>query len=221
MIRLKIERRLVEVERLWESELTIEEAARQLKVSPRTIRVDRKTLFERYKESQLQTHDDRVVHRTRELKIVMREAMKDREEAKAAYFRAQEPKETITVTKDALGNLETTVIKEEGQNGDPKYLALAEKALEIYMRANAELRKLYGDNVQQTDEHEHLHLHAHNHQQTVVVVEDERWYGNDAHGKSAEATAASSQRVIEPSEIQGGGLRTTMGKNGNGAANGH
>ncbi|MCI0361720.1 MAG: hypothetical protein L0211_24815 [Planctomycetaceae bacterium] len=51
---------------------------------------------------------------------------------------------------------------------------------------------------------------------TVTVVEDEKWYGNNAHDKAAKGVASSTRSVIEPSEVQGGGMRAAMGQNGHG-----
>ena len=59
-------------------------------------------------------------------------------------------------------------------------------------------------------------------QVTIVVLEDESWYGhNKAHLKAAETLAAPVAGADLPGAVQGGGVRSEMGQNGHGPANGH
>lgn len=219
--RLLIEQRRAEVERLWGLEYTIEETAREMKICERTVKNYREKTFDLFRERQLMHREQRVVIRARELEIIKREAMRDRQKALDAYEISKEPDETIEITREVDGSIkEPSKIKERGQAaGDSRFLVIANKCLETYGKANAELRKLYGDDTPTTDEHVHVHAHAHQHQ--IAVVEDERWYGNDAHSKSTEAAAAPIAGLIESVAVQGGGLRPTVGKNGNGSAHGH
>jgi DNA-binding transcriptional ArsR family regulator len=58
-------------------------------------------------------------------------------------------------------------------------------------------------------------------QVTIVVLEDESWYGhNDAHTKAAKAIAAPDTGAAISGQIQSGGMRQAMGENGHGPANG-
>lgn len=56
---------------------------------------------------------------------------------------------------------------------------------------------------------------------TVTIVEDENWYGNDAHDKAAQGIASSVRSAAESSTVQGSGLRPALGQNGNGANGSH
>jgi hypothetical protein len=57
----------------------------------------------------------------------------------------------------------------------------------------------------------------------IVVIEDEHWYGNDAHDRlvppEAPEIPASGAAVVGP--LQGGGLRAAVGQNGSGANGSH
>jgi hypothetical protein len=45
----------------------------------------------------------------------------------------------------------------------------------------------------------------------VTVLEDEGWYGNDAHHKAAESAAPSIAGAVESGEAEGGSVRETVG----------
>lgn len=54
--------------------------------------------------------------------------------------------------------------------------------------------------------------------QRVVVAQDEDWYGNDAHRLPAQAPPTPTAGVTVAGEVQGGGVRPTLGQDGVGVA---
>jgi hypothetical protein len=66
---------------------------------------------------------------------------------------------------------------------------------------------------QETVQHEHRHA--------VMIVEDEKWYGNKAHAHAAEAASSSIADHPVTSPMESSGLRAPMGQNGHGPTNGH
>jgi hypothetical protein len=56
---------------------------------------------------------------------------------------------------------------------------------------------------------------------TVRVIEDESWYNNRAHDKAAQALTAPVASIVESLPLQAGSLRSEVGQNCNGAADGH
>ena len=53
------------------------------------------------------------------------------------------------------------------------------------------------------------------------VVEDERWFSNDAHHLIAQSAPASIADPVAPGSHEGNGVRPTLGQNGNGTNGRH
>lgn len=229
VIRLRKEQRLVDVERLWADGKTIDESAVILKVAPRTIRDDRQILFERFKQSQLLTQTERRLKRAWELEcVIIPGHLRIYQIAMADYEKTRDnPKETTTLQRSADGASAGSTIKEESRVGDPRFLAIADKAMESVRKAQTELRRMFGDDVQPSDNHESnttVQIGIQNNTTVKIgVIEDERWYGNDAHADNhpPKTTVSSIAGIAQSSPIQGDSVRPAVGQNGNGTVHGH
>jgi hypothetical protein len=172
--------------------------AEKLGICERQAKYDSQRVSQRWRESSIRNWDELIeIERLRLERI--------HQLAEEGYERSLQPKESVTVEKGESGGVESTKLKEEGQAGDPQFL-------QVMIRASESRRKLLGLDKPIANEHEHLHVHAHAHQHELKVVEDEKWYGNDAHDQVAEAAKSPIAGVIESSPVQGGGVRTEMGQ---------
>ncbi len=113
-----------------------------------------------------------LIRQTELLNWICRESLR-------AWEASQQPQESTKVSTDGSGPESKTKAERttRQQPGDPRYLSHA-------MAAMAAVRRIWGLDEPQP-------ASAAPHSDKVRVLEDEDWYGNSAHGLSAQAAAAS------------------------------
>jgi hypothetical protein len=122
---------------------------------------------------------------------------------------------------------------------DPEFAAMVEEAAttahenvkanvwkhaQIDPELGLRLLRLIDTNFQPRSQVEVRGTVEHEHEVRITVVEDDHWYGNEAHaranGSSATRVASSGSNLVIPGTVQGGDVRSEVGKNGHGS-NGH
>lgn len=83
---------------------------------------------------------------------------------------------------------------------------------------SADTMNIKRESMDQADVHKQtpdIHVHT-----IVCVIEDESWYGNEAHNKASETIESPNSHSAIAVEVQGGGLRPSLGEDGDGLDDG-